>query len=105
MTTRSMLVVGVVVLAVLACVFMLYSSVQTEMQCADRMASIRLLSEFHLKFNSEAGISPDKYRAAVEKLASANPDLRGLWFYQYDLSEAEKKLNSAKPEHPSEQPK
>jgi hypothetical protein len=97
MTTRSMLVVGVVVVSILACVFMLFESKNLAMQCADRMASIKLLSEFHLKFNSEAGISPDKYRAAVEKLVSANPDLRGLWFYQYDLADAEKKLNGAKP--------
>src|SRR6476646_1164278 len=98
----SILAVIVMLFSILACVFMLCESKSLAMQLADQHASIRLLIEFHLKFNSEAGVSADQYHKAVEAFASGNPDFRGLWFYNYYLGQAEQK-NSTEP--PAKEPK
>ena len=99
------IIVTVVVVSILACVFMLLESKNLAMQCADREASLRLLSEFQLKFNNEAGILPDKYRMAVEKFVSANPDFWGLQHYRDDVADAEKKVGGVKTLNPQEQTK
>jgi hypothetical protein len=81
----------IIVMLLIAVVFLLWTKMNLAMLGADRNASIKLLSKFQMRFNADAGVTPERYRIALDQFVSANPGYQGLDLYREYLARGDQR--------------
>ena len=91
MNLRAAIAMVIIVMLLIAAVFLVFECKNLAMLGADRNASLKLLSKFQLRFNADAGVTPERYQIALDQFVSANPGYQGLDLYREYLARGDQR--------------